>query len=500
MAQVLDPGGNPVAIGSGVVLRTPGLQGVAEVYLPSSPEMRGVDHSTGPFLDALSWQGISEELTVEITGQSELDDAGGSRAAGGPGDIDLEVPNPGEGWAQVVLYTAEDGTASWHFPEGAPAAPSSTEAAVAAGARAGATLHYSIPRAVTVITDESGQRGLFGVLGKKLIKVLSFAIDPLIKLAAGAIARYVEEHKHLDGIRTFAVGEYQVAGQPPTPQQWAALSSGRALLFIHGTLSRSQLAFRSIRPAVMQRLSDVYGGRLFAFDHCTVSKTPVENARWFLDNVPPGVRLDVDVITHSRGGLVVRALDRLAGASAGQLVINRAVMVAPPNDGTALVDVKHLRQFLNRYTSFLQLLPDNAATDIINVVLSVVQQVALAAYDGMEGLMSMNPQEPSLQAFNRDQPGAASYFAVGSNYEPPAGSAWAAIARDGLTDAVFGHIPNDLVVPTDGTYRVDQAPGFPIADPLVFGPEFAVGHSGYWPQPAFEQKLQQWLAVPQPWT
>ena len=55
------------------------------------------------------------------------------------------------------------------------------------------------------------------------------------------------------------------------------------------------------------RLKDTYGDRIFAFDHFSVSRTPDENARMLLEGLPDQTTT-FDVVTHSRGGLVLRNL------------------------------------------------------------------------------------------------------------------------------------------------------------------------------------------------
>ena len=88
---------------------------------------------------------------------------------------------------------------------------------------------------------------------------------------------------------------------------WARLGAGRALLFVHGTFSSCD-AFHDLPPAVMEELSARYGGRLFAFDHPTLSDDPAANAEYLLAQLPAGTSLTVDIVCHSRGGLVAREI------------------------------------------------------------------------------------------------------------------------------------------------------------------------------------------------
>src|SRR6202008_2940188 len=93
----------------------------------------------------------------------------------------------------------------------------------------------------------------------------------------------------------------------------------------------------------------LYEDRIFAFDHFTVSRTPDENARALLDALPKGPAV-FDVITHSRGGLVLRPLVEMAkslGPNAIRFQLGRAVLVASPNDGTPLASPNRFEDFLN---------------------------------------------------------------------------------------------------------------------------------------------------------
>jgi hypothetical protein len=55
-------------------------------------------------------------------------------------------------------------------------------------------------------------------------------------------------------------------------------------------------------------------------------------------------------------------------------------MVATPNAGTALADSARIGQLLNRLTNMLQFIPTNGVTDTLDVILAVVQQVAIGAF------------------------------------------------------------------------------------------------------------------------
>jgi pimeloyl-ACP methyl ester carboxylesterase len=87
-----------------------------------------------------------------------------------------------------------------------------------------------------------------------------------------------------------------------------ALAGGPALLFIHGTNSLTHSGFARLDNGFIQRVHERYGGRVFAFDHPTLSVDPAQNCRKLADMLPPDAGLVVDILAHSRGGLVARML------------------------------------------------------------------------------------------------------------------------------------------------------------------------------------------------
>jgi hypothetical protein len=225
-----------------------------------------------------------------------------------------------------------------------------------------------------------------------------------------------------------------------------------------------------------------------AFDHHSVSVTPRENAAFLAGLVPDGASLEVDVVTHSRGGLVGREI-----ASADRLEVGSLVMVASPNAGTVLADRKHLSDLLDRVTDLAQFVPDNGVTDTLGLVLAVLKQLAVGAVGGLDGITAMNPSGSYLAELNGRAAPESLLRAVASDYEPPRGAPLARVARDGATDLVFAAADNDLVVPTRGCWDVDGTAGFPVDDRLVFDSAQAVDHNSFFGQAELSQKLLDWL-------
>jgi hypothetical protein len=456
--------------------------------------MRGAESSTDAFRQALDDASVIEQLTVEITGQRELDTSGGSRGGGGGTEIVVEVPPPGSGNGQLLLYAAEDGSLSWHLPDDVP--PDQVVS------RGGDRRTYRLPREVVLADPASagGQRGMIGAVGSKLFKILVFPlIDPILGKVGDYFAARWEQKNRRNLVRWFDPGDYQRADVAAfAAPDWTRVEGGTALLFIHGTTAQSNTAFQQLPAATLTELGRRYGGRVFALDHFTISVTPHENIRWLAEQLAAlggGSPLTLDIVSHSRGGLVGRVLAERATdvGLQGKVTVRNLVMIGTPNAGTALADRAHLSQLLDRVTDLAQFIPDAGVTDVIGLVLSILKQLSVGAFGGLEGIMSMDPGGDYLKAFNTTPGSTATYRAIASNYEPPRGASLARVARNAGTDFVFRKVGNDLVVPTQGVFEVSGVTGFPIADPLVFAAEAGVDHSSYFTRPEVSAKLLEWL-------
>ena len=482
MAEPLRPDGDTFV--EDVVIRTPGLIGEVEVYRPTSPGMRGEEQTTEDFHQALADAGLDEQLSVVISQHQEITPADGTRGSGGADDIEVNVPAPGDGNGQVLLYAAEDGSLSWHLAEDVPPAEVPD--------RGGERRTYRVPRAVVPPDEQEGDahRGIVGAIGKKVLKVLVFPlVDPLLGKVGDHFAHKWEDKNRLNRVRWMRVDDYRKGDAPSfTDADWATLGQGRALLLVHGTFSTAHGGFGGIPQETMAALHERYDGRVAAFDHHSISVTPKENADLLAGLVPDGVALEVDVVTHSRGGLVGREI-----ASAAALDVRGLVMVASPNAGTILADREHLSDLIDRVTDLAQFVPDNGVTDTLGLVFAVVKQLAVGAVGGLDGIMAMNPAEGYLTELNGRPASAAQVRAVAADYEPPAGAPLARVARDGATDLVFKAADNDLVVPTLGCWDVDGSAGFPVDERLVLASSGSVDHNSYFRQAEVAQQLLDWL-------
>ncbi|MEZ5093661.1 esterase/lipase family protein [Nocardioides sp.] len=445
--------------------------------------MRGAEQATADLLAALDEASMQEQLSVVVSQQAELQAGSGTRASGGLDDIVLEVPAPGVGNGQVLLYAAEDGSLSWHLPD--DIAPDTVPT------RGGERRTYRVPRAVVPALGptEGGDRGVLGAAGTKVLKVLVFPlVDPVLgKVGDFFASRWEAKHRPVR-MRWMTPDGYRGAEAPAFgAADWSRLGEGRGLLLVHGTFSTAHGAFGGLPAATVTALHDHYQGRVVALDHPSVSASPRANVDQLAGLLPDGLELEVDVVTHSRGGLVGREL-----AASGVVDVRRLVMVASPNGGTVLADRHHLSDLLDRVTDLAQFVPSAGVGDTLAVVLTVLKQLAVGAVGGLDGLTSMDPTGSYLKELNARPALAADVRAVAADYDPPHGSPLTRVARNGATDLVFAQA-NDLVVPTGGCWDVPRAAGVPVEQRLVLDAERGIDHCSFFGDSEVQATLLSWL-------
>jgi hypothetical protein len=266
----------------------------------------------------------------------------------------------------------------------------------------------------------------------------------------------------------------------------------RSLLLLHGSLSDAAATFGAMAEGDFFRaVQGVYDDRVFAFNALTIARTPEDNARLLLESLPEQ-GCHVDVVAHGVGGLVLRHLaERGAqfGAASRRFSLGRAVLAATPNAGTPLASAQRWDTTLGWIANLLELFPDNPFTTGASLVANGLAWLANHALGDLPGLRAMDPSSDSLASL-QDPPRAASaaYSALAANYEP-AGSVGRRLLDCGL-DGFFGG-PNDLVVPTDGAWRIASSArgSIPSARIGLFGPAGnlrgeQVTHFGLFARPA----------------
>ena len=336
-------------------------------------------------------------------------------------------------------------------------------------------------------------RGAIGQAVKAIvIKVVQVAADKAASLLLPKLAEAFEKSVwQRRGLKegwlkvtkdTLAAGALQSA-RPASPE--------RSLLFIHGTFSDAASAYRELaHSSFFDRVKDTYADRIFAFDHFSVSRTPEQNARMLLNGLPEQ-STTFDVVTHSRGGLVLRNLVERAkqfGDLSGRFRLGRAVLVASPNDGTPLATPQRWDETVGWLANLLELFPDNPFTTGAAFVANGLVWLANHASGDLPGLHSMDGEGDLIAAIQGPPgPPADAYSALVANYQPT-GEVLLRLLDVGI-DQFFASA-NDLVVPSEGGWRIDRSSAtfIPATRIGCFGPggnlpSDAVTHVNFFSQP-----------------
>jgi len=253
-----------------------------------------------------------------------------------------------------------------------------------------------------------------------------------------------------------------------------AVYSGRTLLLVHGTFSNSDNLIEEFRSTAegrdfLRKAQNDYTQVLF-FDHPTLAVGPLMNAI-DLSRALAGSTHELDIIAHSRGGVVVRWFLEQLGNGAGPKP--RAVLVGAPLAGTSLAAGPSIRGSIDLLTNFGSALERfmglGAAANpflvapaaLLHIFVSVtgiaanlpVADAAVAMVPGLFGQAAISNNGELLRLRTGSPVVRAEYFAVRSNFEPKSEGwkFWRYFRKttmlDPLADAVFNG-ENDLVVDT----------------------------------------------------
>ncbi|HUP39554.1 MAG TPA: CHAT domain-containing protein [Vicinamibacterales bacterium] len=337
-------------------------------------------------------------------------------------------------------------------------------------------------------------RGIAGYAVKVIVvEVVKLSADNAVALALPRLAEAFEKAAwKRRGLKEGWVRVTKETLESGILEPAAPASTERSLLFIHGTFSDAAAAFRPLtRSRFFERVASTYGDRIFAFNHFSVSRTPEENARMLLAGLPDGTTT-FDVVTHSRGGLVLRNLSERAahlGTRARRFKLGRAVLVASPNEGTPLATPKRWEDTVGWVANLLEMLPDNPFTTGASFVANGIVWLANHASGGLPGLHSMDADGELIAAIQMPPgPARGAYSALVANYHPT-GDTLRRLVDMGIDG--FFQTANDLVVPSEGGWRTDRSAAghVPASRVGCFGPggnlpADSVTHGTFFSQPA----------------
>nr|MBP8217673.1 hypothetical protein [Thauera sp.] len=159
-------------------------------------------------------------------------------------------------------------------------------------------------------TSADASRGERGALGLG-IRVLEFFGIRVEEKAATKLGRWFEDRKlegGKPGLHALSLdGAFALA--PLADEALLPATAEPLLILLHGTASSTQGSFGKLWAAdnaagrdARTRLAATYAGRAFAFEHRSLTESPVANALALVRRLPKGAQLHL--VSHSRGGLV----------------------------------------------------------------------------------------------------------------------------------------------------------------------------------------------------
>ncbi len=312
------------------------------------------------------------------------------------------------------------------------------------------TMRFAIPAPVAPPAGSPMLESAAPAASDGIVSFFKFkAITDLIGGAEAKIIHFIAEkiEKRLkdEGIKGF---------DPQAPQFNSILSSddlktmksrGRMALYIHGIFSSIGGAFSAVQndADLMQALRAKYPGGLIGYDHFTVSRRPQENAEMLLSELPSG--LDLDLICHSRGGLITRAmleLDSLSSLSQLQNFHN-AVFVASANQGSALAVEANWNRLINIFIGLSSLFGNVGVS--VDLLLGLLKVLAHGAFE-LPSIKDLQPGSDLIQSLNAGKnPRLEHASLVHANFDHAQSTLLK--AADFAVDTVFAGEANDLVVP-----------------------------------------------------
>ncbi|MBT0609189.1 CHAT domain-containing protein [Aequorivita echinoideorum] len=335
------------------------------------------------------------------------------------------------------------------------------------------------------------ERGIIGKIALKLLKIFTK------KAVGGGIMALAEklENEHLK----FKISEDVLA--PDYLENGAALytvdknfnfgkfdgksSNKPFFLFIHGTNSDTFGAFQELSKgkATWDSLHQIYGSNVIAFQHRTLSESPLKNAVKLAKLLPDNATLHL--LTHSRGGIVGDILNKYSSTndenSLGfnsehisllekeggreddianiealntifrdkKLTIAKFIRVGCPAAGTKLAS-KRLDHILNVFNNLLGLVGG-----IFGDILMELLKAAVESKDDVKilpGLEAQRPESPFIKILNNPKLETA---IDGKPLAVISGNGRVSFSGHGLI-VILGKLfywqRNDLVVNTDSMY------------------------------------------------
>ncbi|MEQ1907840.1 MAG: hypothetical protein ABMA15_03410 [Vicinamibacterales bacterium] len=379
-----------------------------------------------------------------------------------------------------------------------------------------------------------GRRGWRrGLEGTRVLKEVSVPVlQPNEYLAA-----LENTDRHLN--KECDTGLRVVVPSPSGPSQFLTTTAGlqaayrgRTLVIVHGTFSSSanvlgEFAATEHGARFMSDALTHYNGQVLVFDHPTLSVSPFLNALDLARRLA-GTTGQLDVIAHSRGGLVTQWWVEVFGDMLSADV--RVVLAGSPLRGTSLAApdrIQPLLSLLSNVGHFVErtLQVAGAANPFIMASFALLQflgrrernrwglppvdnigsrpgtDAAVAVIPGLQGQSAVVNNRELIRLRQSSARSNVRYYAVTADFEPEriGWKLWKVLSeagdrsRDAVTDAIFNG-PNDLVV--DTPHMTSLAENRSVKDVCTFSSGREVHHCNYFRQPETIESLRNWLQVP----
>ena len=428
----------------------------------------------------------------------------------------------------VIELQFADGTCQW------VSVAQLQEDMAASGHRSALTEGVTVPSwPIGAQTAESRDISEWALKGLKLI-----GFDPVGKTADLAERKIIEKFEEkLDP----GEGLYPLDGQMTpgtvitTEEQFDA--SGTVLVFLHGTASSIAGSFGEL-GSTWEKLTARYAGRVYGFQHKTLSISPVTNALALARLMPDGATLHL--VSHSRGGLVGELLC-LQQISDGQLEafqlkaerrdaeadvptneradrnearanelaalkelsallqkrkyrIERFVRVACPARGTILAS-RRIDLYLSIITSAIGLAVKSSPylLPVHNFLKAVTIEIARRRTrpEGLPGLEAQMPESPLVHLLNGTGLQSKADLAVIAGDIETGGGIWKSLGV--VATNLYYLQKHDLVVNTEAMYAGVARTG---GTWFFFDQGSDVSHFNYFRTARTRDRLLSWLAQP----
>jgi len=300
-------------------------------------------------------------------------------------------------------------------------------------------------------TDDIAIGAVTNVVTKRVLQVLRSPLDTAL---LSTIRQFEAQPQVLalrdDGFQPLAGAEAWRALLPPGGER-------RVLLYVHGfNSSTAGSGGGKFVPQLTAKYDAVLG-----YDHPTAGVSPLDNALELLRMIPDDLQLAVDLIAHSRGGLVIRSLVELVDWRPKFRPVH-LLTAGSPHAGTRLAEPERWDRLVSigmTLGSWLATVGGGQfwAPQLLELVLKAAAQ---SIFD-LPGIGAMTPGSEFLGQLNAaDAAGlddrvryaaVTSTFAISDVVQQGFRQAFTALAAQ-----VFMGEPNDLVVHTASALAIDQ--------------------------------------------